>query len=267
MSAPAIVAVGVVGLVVGAYLNLLTTRWIGWRLVVPQLLGYEAPYSVTRGVGGRCRRCEKPLVLSWTMHLGRCYRCKEALSVRYLAVELATAGLFAATAARFVAWEFVAAVLVLMTFLVAVSTVDILVQRIPTRWVYTTYAVAVPAIVAAAMVRHVHRTLVGAPIGAAFYFGFLFLFHLLSPRRMGFGDVRLAGVMGMYLGLFGWTSVNPILGPISMVVWAALIGSVFGTFVGMAVLVATRRNRYFPFGPGLAVGTAIVVLFADRFRP
>jgi prepilin signal peptidase PulO-like enzyme (type II secretory pathway) len=51
-----------------------------------------------------------------------------------------------------------------------------------------------------------------------------------------------------------------------MVIWAALIGSVLGTFVGFGVLVVSRRNRYFPFGPGLATGTAIVVLFADRFQ-
>ena len=266
MSWPAVVAVGVVGLAVGTWLNLLTTRWIGWRLVLPQLLGYGAPYSVTRGVRARCRTCEKPLVLSWTLHLGRCFRCKDRLTRRYLAVELVTAGLFAWATARITEWDVLVPILVLFAFLVAVSTVDITAQRIPTRWIYATYPVLIVSMVVASVHQDVPKTLIGAAVGGAFYFTFLFLFHLLSPRRMGFGDVRLAGVMGLVLGWLGYGDF-PILGPISMVIWAALIGSVFGTFVGFAVLVATRRSRYFPFGPSLAAGTAIVVLFADRFRP
>ncbi len=273
MSPPVVVAYGLLGLATGSYLNVLIVRWIGWRLVLPPLLGFESPYSVVWRTMPGCQQCGAPLglgpvaVVPWVLRLGRCRRCRTRLSLQHLAVEVVTAGLFAVGAARIETWEVLIPVLVLFAFLVAVSTVDIVVQRIPTRFVYTTLLASIVLIVAASLRLHVPRAIVGAGIGAAFYFGFLFLFHLISPRRMGFGDVRLAGVAGLYVGWLGWSSEFPVLGPLSTVIWAALVGSLVGTIVGLGVIVVSRRNRYFPFGPALATGTVIVVLFADRFRP
>jgi leader peptidase (prepilin peptidase)/N-methyltransferase len=88
--------------------------------------------------------------------------------------------------------------------------------------------------------------------GAAAMFAFYFLLAFVYPSGMGFGDVKLAGVLGMYLGFLGWTEV--------------LVGTFAGFLVGGAVgavLVVTRgagRKSMIPFGPSMLVGAWIAVL-------
>jgi leader peptidase (prepilin peptidase)/N-methyltransferase len=199
--------------------------------------------------------------------LGRCRHCRAPLARRYAATEIMTAALFGAAASQFRSWDVLIAVLVLFGFLVAISVVDIAAHRIPTRWVYETGTVLVILVVFTALRRDLPSAMGGAAIGAFSYFGFLLFFHLLSPRRMGFGDVRLAWVMGLVLGFLGWSSAYPVFGPFVLVVWGAFLGSLIGTATGLTVLVISRRNRYFPFGPGLAAGTIVVLLFITSFRP
>ena len=86
--------------------------------------------------------------------------------------------------------------------------------------------------------------------GAGFYFGFLLLVHLIYPRGMGFGDVKLAAVMGLYVGWLG-TSYTAAFG---LVLWAMLIGFVIGSIIGMVLLAIRRRSKQIPFGPFLALG-------------
>jgi leader peptidase (prepilin peptidase)/N-methyltransferase len=79
-----------------------------------------------------------------------------------------------------------------------------------------------------------------------------FVLHLISPRSMGFGDVKLSFVLGMSLGWLG--SGEALLG--------LFLGFVYGAVVGL-VLIATRRrarNQALPFGPFLAAGTLTAVL-------
>jgi leader peptidase (prepilin peptidase)/N-methyltransferase len=266
-----VVACALGGLFVGSYLNVLIDRWIGWRLVVPLLVGQTIPWSATRGSLPACGTCGTPVGLGplplapYLLRLGRCGHCHARLPWRRLGVEIATAGLFAAATARYHSWWFLVPVYLLFAFLVAVSAVDLAVQRIPSRFIYATLAPSVVLIVAVSLVKHIPFTIFTAAIGGAFYFAFLFIFYMISPRRMGFGDVRFAGVMGVYLGWLGGLGTFPQLDAVALDIWAALIGSVIGSFVGFGVFIATRRSRYFPFGPGLAVGTAIVVLFVDKF--
>ena len=67
-----------------------------------------------------------------------------------------------------------------------------------------------------------------ALVGAALYFGFLFVAHLISPRGMGFGDVKLAAVMGLYVGWLGSTLREAL----ALVLWAMLIGFLAGSVFG-----------------------------------
>ncbi len=154
-------------------------------------------------------------------------------------------------------------VLILLASLVAMAAVDLWVMRIPNRFIYGTHALLIPTIVAVSLIDDEPGRIAGAAVGAISYFGFLFMFHLVSPRRMGFGDVRLAGVMGLVLGWLGWQAdpAGPwFTYPLSWVIWGALIGSLLGTLMGVVSLVARRRSRPFPFGPALAIGCVIVVL-------
>jgi leader peptidase (prepilin peptidase)/N-methyltransferase len=87
------------------------------------------------------------------------------------------------------------------------------------------------------------------------YFGFLLLAHLVYPRGMGFGDVKLAAVMGLYVGWLGSSTITAI----GLVLWAMLLGFIGGAIVGTVMLAVRRRSQPIPFGPFLALGTIIAV--------
>jgi leader peptidase (prepilin peptidase) / N-methyltransferase len=103
-------------------------------------------------------------------------------------------------------------------------------------------------------------TLRGALVGAGVLGGGLLVLHLISPRMLGFGDVRLATVAGLVVGWLAWTPEHPVLGPMENAIDAALFGGFIGALVGIVLLAMRRRNDPFPFGPSLAVGAALVIL-------
>ena len=90
--------------------------------------------------------------------------------------------------------------------------------------------------------------------------------HLAYPAGMGFGDVKLALVMGLYLGWVGWTPLAPVAGPLRLVLYALMLGCVIGVVFGLTVQIVTRKRGAFPFGPALAMGCLVVVLFAGDLR-
>ena len=76
---------------------------------------------------------------------------------------------------------------------------------------------------------------------------------------MGFGDVKLAVVMGLFVGWLG-TSYTAAIG---LVLWAMLIGFVAGSIIGIVLLAVRRRSKQIPFGPFLALGTVAVVMLSS----
>ncbi len=162
-------------------------------------------------------------------------------------------------------WGFVLPTLLLAAVLVAVAVIDLRTFRIPDRITFPALAASLVAITlggAQALGRHdgfLHAR--NALIGMALYFAFLFIPHLVSPRGMGFGDVKLGLILGLYLGWFG----TSLLDVVNLVLVGALIGCVLGIVLGLVVNAARRRRGAFPFGPALAAGTMAVVLLFDRF--
>ena len=162
-------------------------------------------------------------------------------------------------------WGFVLPTLLLAAALVAVSMIDVRTFRIPDKITFPVLAVSLVAITIGgvqALGRHdgiLHAR--NALIGMALYFVFLFLPHLISPRGMGFGDVKLGLVMGLYLGWFGRTFVDAVY----LVLVAAFIGCVLGIVLGVAMNLVKRQGGAFPFGPALAAGTLFVIMTFDRY--
>ena len=199
-------------------------------------------------------------VISWLLLRGRCRNCHERISAQYPLVELACAGLFAGTAARFGYNWALPAFLVLFAGLLALSVIDVERLILPKVIVWPlSIAVGALLVVAAAATGEWHDLLVGLACGAAWFIVFYAMF-VISPRLIGFGDVRLAPVLGLALGWLGWRYV--LLGFFG----ANLIGAV----IGVALIASHKmsRQQQIPYGVFLALGCALAVFAGpELLRP
>jgi leader peptidase (prepilin peptidase)/N-methyltransferase len=244
---------GLLGLVVGSFLNVVIYR-------VPRNESIVAPRSSCPACGAQIRERDNIPVVSWLVLYGRCRDCRAPISARYPLVELACAGLFAGTAARFGhEWE-LPAYLALFAGLLALSCIDVERMILPKKIVYPlTVLVAALLLLAAAETARWHDYLIGVICGVAWFVVF-FGMNLASPRLLGFGDVRLSFVLGLALGWLG-------LGYVLLGFFAA---NLIGAVVGLA-LIATKqmeRQSRIPYGVFLAAGCAVAVFAGpELLRP
>ncbi|MBK5223335.1 MAG: prepilin peptidase [Acidimicrobiia bacterium] len=158
--------------------------------------------------------------------------------------------------------------------LVVVTVIDIDHYRIPDRVVFPAFGAAVVLLGAALAIgdpTDVRGMAMAASLGALGYFGFLFVFFLVSPSGMGFGDVKLALLLGLHLGWAGAAvDADGVLGFVGsvhglrLVLIGGLIGSVLGSVVGLGAMAARGRRAHFPFGPSLCVGALLAVVFSEQ---
>lgn len=246
MTAALAVACALLGLAAGLFLNVVIDK-------VPKK-------ERLRPFRFRCPQCpedatERPgLPLgAWLRPRGRCPVCGSPLPLRYLLVPLANAALFAVGAVR-IGWEWeLPAFLLFFATLLAISVVDFQLQIIPNRIVYPAIFASVPLLTVAALAENDFSRLGRALLGAFLAWLALLVIHLVSPGGMGFGDVRLSFLLGLFLG---WLSLGHVL-------TGMFLGFLLGAVIGL-VLVALRlrsRTDHVPFGPFLAGGAALAVLF------
>ncbi|MEA2394444.1 MAG: leader peptidase (prepilin peptidase) / N-methyltransferase [Solirubrobacteraceae bacterium] len=235
----AVIAALAGGLIVGSFLNVVAYR-------LPRGESLASPGSRCPGCGTPIRPYDNVPVVSWLVLRGRCRQCGTSISARYPLVELTTGVLYAAVVAFRHGTLDIVLGLLLVTVLVPVVLIDLEHRLIPNR---ITLPAAVAAVVAALIVDpgFVPEQLIAAASAG----GFFLLAVLAKPGGMGMGDVKLAAVLGLYLG----RAVAP----------AVLIGLIAGVAVG-AVIIARKgaregRRTRVPFGPFLALG-AVVALFA-----
>jgi leader peptidase (prepilin peptidase)/N-methyltransferase len=237
----AVVAAALAGLLVGSFLNV-----VAWRL--PRGESLLHPRSRCPGCGTQIAAYDNVPVVSWLLLRGRCRHCGTRISARYPLVELTTALLYAlVVVAKDDAVDIVLGLL-LVTALIPITLIDLELRLIPNR-------ITLPAAVAA-IVAGVVLDLGGVPeqlIAGAAAGGFFLLAALAYPRGMGMGDVKLAGMLGLYLG----RAVAP----------AIFVGLIAGVVVG-AVIIARKgaregRRTAVPFGPFLALGGLFGLFFGD----
>ncbi len=166
-----------------------------------------------------------------------------------------TALLLAAAAVRFGPVPELAAYCVLFAGLVAISVADLRVGLVPRTLLYPTLGLMTLALVAAAGLAGDWTPLLHAAIGGGGAFVVFFVVWWFAPRGLGFGDVRLAGLLGAGLGWLGFANVYV----------GFLSGFVIGALMGTAKMLAqgTGRKTRFPFAPALALGAVVGVLWGS----
>ncbi len=251
MNAASVVGLGALGVPVGSFLNVVIDR---------------VPHRVSLR-GARDGEVCPPMELlglpfqGWLLRGGSAGG--DALPRRWLVVEVITAVLFALFAARYGDDLVVIPLLVLAAALVAVSVIDLQLLRIPNLVTFPALALSIPLVLAVSVHHDALGAFTGALVGSVAYFVALLIPHLIYPRGMGFGDVKLALLMGLYLGWLGWSTAHPVYGPIQLVLYALMLGCALGVVFGLVSALITRRRGEFPFGPALALACVIVTLFAS----
>lgn len=229
----------VMGAVLGSFLNVVAYR-------LPRGESLSRPRSRCPGCLTPVRPYDNVPVLSWLLLRGRCRACREPISARYPLVEAGTGLLCALVVLAKGLDEDALLGLVLVLLLVPVTLIDLDHRIIPNRLMLIG-AIAAPALVALTQ----PEALLEHAVAAVAAGGFFLVAVLAYPRGMGEGDVKLAFVLGLFLG----RDVGPAL----------FVALVAGTLVGAAVIarkgVADGRKTAVPFGPFLALG-AVVALFA-----
>jgi leader peptidase (prepilin peptidase) / N-methyltransferase len=233
------VLAGVFGVLLGSFLNVVAYR-------LPRGESLSHPRS-------RCPGCETPIrpydnvpILSWLLLRGRCRSCGIPISARYPLVEAATGALCALVVIAEGADQDALLGLALVLLLVPVALIDLDHRIIPNKLMLVGAVVAPAILLATAPDDLLEHALAALAAG-----GFFLLAALAYPRGMGMGDVKLAAVLGLFLG----RAVGP----------AIFLALVTGTLVGAAVIARKGaregRKTAVPFGPFLALG-GVVALFA-----
>ncbi len=243
-----ITVLGVFGLAVGSFLNVVI-----WRL--PRRLSVLRPRSQCPACGVPIRAIDNVPVVSWLCLRGSCRHCGAPISARYPLVEVGCAVLFGAAGPRFGwTWE-LPAYLVFFAALLTVSVIDLDHNHVPNRVLALLCAAAVLLLGLAAVGEGDGRAFGRAVLAGAVAGGGMSVANLLVVRGRGVADVAVSFLAGVYLGWLGWGEV--LVGLVMAVLLNAVIGD------GRVSRRLRRGAGRIPFGPVLALATVITVLWGE----
>jgi leader peptidase (prepilin peptidase) / N-methyltransferase len=232
---------GMFGAIIGSFLNVVAYR-------LPRRESLVRPAS-------RCTSCATPIkpydnipVLSWLLLHGCCRSCSQPIPWRYPAVEALTALLCVAAVLAGGSTATIALGVVFILLLVPIALIDLEHRIIPNR--LTALGALLAIALGSALDPHGEsaRLIAGAAAGGA-----LLAVALAYPRGMGMGDVKLAAVMGLFLG----KAVAPAL------LVALLAGTLYGAFLASRRGTLAARRSAVPFGPFLALGSLVAIFAGD----
>jgi leader peptidase (prepilin peptidase)/N-methyltransferase len=255
-----LLAAAVLGLLIGSFLNVCIYR-------LPRDLSVVAPRSFCPECGKQIAWHDNVPLVSYVVLRGHCRSCGKTIDIRYPLVEFLTAALLIWTVARY-GWSLLALKWAVFEIVLVVLFWTDLEERIlpdeltlggSAAGIILAIFVTVPGVMGELLLpnqRAVWRSLVNAGVGAAFLAGPIWLVGLLYARirkkdGLGFGDVKLLILMGVFLGL-----ENGLL--------ALMIGAVTGTVLGLLYIWLKREDAAsyeLPFGSFLCAGAALVPLF------
>jgi leader peptidase (prepilin peptidase)/N-methyltransferase len=247
-----IVLAAVCGLAIGSFLNVVIYR-------VPQGLSIVRPRSACPRCGNEIRSRDNVPVVSWLLLRGSCRDCGEPISAFYPIVEIVTALAFTGIAWAALSsslWSSpsasLASSLSLLAFLwlasagISLIIIDAQVGRLPNAIVIPLYVSGATLLGISAILASDYAALFRALTGLAALSALYGLLFVTVPNGMGWGDVKLAGILGFFLGWVGWGAL--LIG--------ALAAFVLGGLVGLWLIATKRAGRgsTIPFGPWMRVG-------------
>ena len=251
MSLPLLIFVVVVaGLVIGSFLTVVVDR-------VPRGESVVAPPSRCGSCGLRLGPLDLVPVVSWVALRGKCRQCRAPIGIEPIIIELATAGIFVLFALKFEDTAPLPAYCILGAVLVAQTWIDLHTQRLPREITYTGIVLGAISLTIAAIVIDEPERIWMMVLGALIALAAMWLIFWASKGGMGEGDVRLAPLLGMYLG---W--LNP-----GIVLPGLFFGFIAGAVVGVAMMAGNKAGRRtaVPFGPFLALGTVVAIFYGQHF--
>jgi len=257
----AILAVGTFGAFIGSFLNVVVYR-------VPLGRSVVTPASACGACGHAIRWYDNIPLLSWLLLRGRCRDCGSGIAARYPLVELGTAVFLGVVAWRFVPEIFatgsstdaLAAALQMVAYLylaaisLALAVIDLETHRLPNAIVLPAFPVGLGLLgIVAALTGAWTPLLTGLAVAVAFA-ALYAIPAFVRPGAMGMGDVKLAGVLGLYLGWLGLVPATVGL----------LAGFILGGLAGLAMLLVGRgRTAKIAYGPWLLAGAWVGILFGE----
>jgi leader peptidase (prepilin peptidase) / N-methyltransferase len=226
------------GMITGSFVGVVAHR-------VPRGRSIVGPRSECPSCGTQIAAYDNVPVVSWLLLGGHCRSCRAGIPARYPLIELGVGLAFAATtlALREDAAQ-LALGLVFVAVLGAITLTDLERRVIPNAILLVGSTIGIGIVAATDPASLPERAAAAAGAG-----GFLLVFALIYPRGMGMGDVKLAAVMGFFLG----ASVVPAL----------LVGIALGALAGVALMLhhgPEARKHAVPFGPFLAIGGVVGLL-------
>ncbi len=235
-----------IGACVGSFLNVIADR-------LPRGGSIVSPPSHCESCGRQLRAKDNIPIISYLYLKGRCRYCGAAIPQRIFWVEIATAALFA-----FIFWYYgfshlLPVMIVYGSIFIVLTVTDLEHRLLPNKIVYPAIAIAL-AVALASQFLHLHLlpNLKSAAIGGAVGFIFLLVPALIS-RGMGWGDVKLAAFIGLATGF-------------PLVLLALFLSIISGGLVAAALLLLKIKGRKdaIPFGPFLALGTLVTLLWGNN---
>jgi leader peptidase (prepilin peptidase)/N-methyltransferase len=273
-----LITAAVLGLLVGSFLNVVIYRLPKmmereWREQCVEFLGAEnikdngkqinapavfnliTPNSTCPGCGHKIKPWENVPVISYLFLRGKCSACKTHISLRYPIVELTT-GILSLIAIYTFGFNYTGiACLVLTWSLIALTMIDFDTQLLPD-------SITLPLLWLGLIVNSfglftsLESALWGAVVGYLSLWSVYWLFKLITGKEgMGFGDFKLLGALGAWLG---WQMLPQII------LLSSLVGAVIG--IGMIVIRGRNRNIPIPFGPYLAIAGWIALMWGQSIN-
>ncbi|HEY4898175.1 MAG TPA: prepilin peptidase [Candidatus Nanopelagicaceae bacterium] len=246
------ILVGVFGSLIGSFLNVVVYR-------IPLQRSIVTSPSACVQCNARIKGYDNIPIFSWLFLRGKCRNCKATISMRYFFVELGTGIFFALVTLKF--WStakseylLMFAFLYLAAVSVALALIDLDTNTLPNRIILPSYFVGFALLGAVGIWRGEYGALFRAGIGMALLWLIYIGLALAYPGGMGFGDVKLAGVLGLFLGFLSWGAL----------ITGAFAAFVLGGIFGLVLLLSRKANRKsgIPFGPWMLVGAWIGVLLS-----